>query len=114
MLVWVTDRFAGFHKWDTAPREKNFLQNRHRHLFHVKLTVQVEHDDRDVEFFELKDELTEVLHQISEYGQDCGSCEMIAKRICNDITESGYKVHSVEVSEDGENGSLYYPVQNTG
>lgn len=52
--IYVRTSFVGFHKWETAPQEVSFLRDLHRHIFNVKVTLQVSHSDRDVEFFLLK------------------------------------------------------------
>ena len=108
--IWVTTQVPGFHYWSEAPDSVSFLKNEHRHLFHIRLFVDVEHDDRDVEFFTLKTELESYLKMKfgipAYFGQK--SCEMIARCISEYFEAGGYNVASVEVSEDGENGAIVY------
>lgn len=99
-IVWVQTTFVGFHRWKDAPGDKDFLRSYHRHVFHVKLGMEVTHADRQVEFFQLKDTLNEYL--ISEYENRYfdTSCEMIATDILRKFGAS-----YCTVSEDGENGA---------
>jgi hypothetical protein len=106
--VYCTTRFVGFHRWPDAPSEVKYLRDNHRHEFHVKVTVQVGHNDRDVEFITLRERVDELFSggsSIHQFGAK--SCEMIAEDIISFVEADGtYKIHSVEVSEDGENGAI--------
>lgn len=116
--VWITTQFPGCHAWPDAPEATYWLRSPHRHLFHVKVTVDVSHPDRDVEFFHLKHEVecliegaynlcTKDIHGPHYRELSSRSCEMIAYEIAV-ILNLHYVVVSVEVSEDGENGAIYY------
>lgn len=98
--VWVTSSFTGFHCWKDAPEKTEFLRNWHRHIFHVKLGVQVNHGDREVEFFDLKERLDSFLQTNYHLEYFYESCEQIAEQIIN-----RFQASFVEVSEDGENGA---------
>ena len=104
MYIWVTTQFEGLHCWPEAPDEVAFLRNQHRHIFHVRLEIEVHNDDRDLEFLMVKKWLNGV---IEKYIADDGrlSCEQIAK----EILEAGRQAYPnrnmlCEVSEDKENG----------
>lgn len=100
-IVWITTQFTGFHSWDRAPDSVAFLRHKHRHLFHVKIGVEVKHSDRDVEFFLFKKEVDSFLKKEYEGKYfDC-SCEHIASILLNK-----FEAYFVEVSEDGENGAI--------
>lgn len=105
--IWVTDRFEGFHAYKDAPDEVAFLKNLHRHVFHVKMTIQVKHDDRELEFFMVKQHYEREIKPFIQLAKDLGSCEMIAQRILDGLanTYGDDRFYSVEVSEDGENGA---------
>lgn len=107
-LIYVTTNFIGFHYWPQAPEAVSFLRHIHRHVFGVKLTVRVSHEDRDVEFFLLKQDLGEVLKSLLAKlaARPSMSCEMMATFIYEDIKQQGYTVAEVEVNEDGENGAI--------
>lgn len=117
MKTSITVRFqaVGFHRWRTAPTSRAYLAQPHRHLFHIAATIEVFHNDREVEFHDLLDEIR--LH--SAFSSECilshlpsnneymdWSCETHAKHIMNHL-QSIYPARdiSVEVSEDGECGA---------
>jgi hypothetical protein len=108
--IYVKTHFIGFHHWPGAPQEVSFLRNLHRHIFNVRVAVWVDHSNRDVEFFILKNKVTTIIGAkllpllVSTPSM---SCEMMAEFLldCLRKTET-YKVRSVEVNEDGENGAV--------
>lgn len=108
MKIWVTHRFPAYHRWKEAPDEVAFLRASHRHMFHVKLTMSVTHNDRDVEFFMLQKDLELFCTVYFKHKSDIGSCEMIAQKIQAWAIEQYPKrmSYNVEVSEDGENGAI--------
>lgn len=115
--IWVTHRFTGFHAWPDAPPPRDYLSHSHRHAFHVRVSLHVEHDDREVEFHDL---LSHVRLSAETLGKQVGyeigpgmvrdlgamSCEMIARNIAARIAGL-YPGRLVEcdVSEDGECGA---------
>lgn len=102
--IWVTHQFESLHFWPDAPKKVEYLKNYHRHMFHVELRVKVTHDDRDAEFFTVKDELKAYCRKLTGcvYAK---SCEMMARDILEHMAKT-YKVARVMVSEDGENGAI--------
>ena len=107
--VFVTTHFTGFHHWPEAPEEVAFLRNRHRHVFGVKVEVQTDHSDRDVEFFILKKSVDDSIQNVvlpTLEEQPSRSCEMMAHQLYHLLQNLGYIVKSVEVNEDGENGAV--------
>jgi hypothetical protein len=92
--------------WDDV----SFLGVAHRHIFHFKIRIEVFHDDRDIEFIQFKRWLEKLYNEdILELNHK--SCEMISDDLYQEIAArySGRFVE-IEVSEDGENGSLiFYP-----
>jgi len=112
--IFVRTQFEGFHKWENAPEEVSFLQSLHRHLFQVKLTIAVEHNDREIEFFLVKQWLDKsaIPALIGRLGEKM-SCEAIAEQIIEDTKDyllyqkiEGERKITCEVSEDGENGAV--------
>jgi hypothetical protein len=110
----VTFRVPGIHAWPGVVNTKyhnsqGYLQFPHRHVFHFKGVKTVSHSDRDIEIINLRNHVEAYLHE--RYGSDYGetgcldfgsqSCEMLAK----DLVQ-GFKFDSMEVLEDGENGSV--------
>jgi len=86
----------------------SFLASPHRHIFHFRVTISVTHNDRDIEFIQLKRDL-ENQYNSSLLEIDYKSCEMLAEDLIDYISKKypGRKI-SVEVSEDGENGATLH------
>jgi hypothetical protein len=107
--IWITFRKEGIHKYPAAaedPRlaDVSFLANEHRHIFHFRVSIDVWHNDRDIEFIQFK-RWCEGLYSTDTLILDYKSCEMIADDLYVQIG-SKYPERNVtiEVSEDGENG----------
>jgi len=110
-MIWVTFRKEGIHKYPAAltdPKleDVSFLGYPHRHIFHFKVSIEVFHDDRDIEFIQFKRWL-ESLYSDGTLQLDFRSCEMISDQLAEQIMDKypGRYV-TIEVSEDGENGSF--------
>ena len=115
-MIWVTFKKEGIHKYPAAlddPKlatgdeyDVSFLGYPHRHIFHFKVWIEVFHDDRDIEFIQFKRWL-ENLYKDDVIQLDYKSCEMISDDLFKQI-KTRYPERSVhiEVSEDGENGSI--------
>lgn len=101
--IWITTQFEGFHKYPNAPEEVSFLRNEHRHIFHIKVWIEIFHNDRDIEFILFKRFINSI---IVSNQLDYKSCEMISDEIYYKIIEKypNRKI-KIEVSEDLENGS---------
>jgi hypothetical protein len=117
--IWVTFRKEGIHRYPAAATDPqlatgdeydvSFLASPHRHIFHFRVSIDVFHNDRDIEFIQFKRWL-ENLYNTGTLKLDYKSCEMIADDIYIKIAER-YPNRNVmiEVSEDGENGcQIYY------
>jgi 6-pyruvoyl-tetrahydropterin synthase len=100
--IWITTQFEGFHNYENAPECVSFLKNIHRHIFKVKVWIEVNHNDRDIEFFMFKKYVNTI---ISNNNLNNLSCEMIADCLYEQISNqySNRKI-KISVSEDGENG----------
>lgn len=116
-MIWVTFQREGVHKYPAALTDPNledvqFLGYPHRHMFKFKVWIEVFHDDRDLEFIQFKRWL-EGLFGDGTLALDYKSCEMISDDLYQQITVKYPGRHvSIEVSEDGENGSFAeYPVK---
>jgi hypothetical protein len=109
--IFVQFQKEGIHKYPAAttdPKlaEVSFLGNPHRHMFHFRVTIDVFHNDRDIEFILFKREL-EGLYGNNTLQMDFKSCEMLAEDLIGYISNKypGRSIQ-VEVSEDGENGAI--------
>ena len=115
-LIWITFQKEGIHKYPAALEDPklatgdeydvSFLGYPHRHMFKFKVSIEVFHDDRDIEFIQFKRWL-ESLYADGVLELDYKSCEMIADDLYETINNR-YPGRSVEieVSEDGENGCV--------
>jgi len=114
--IWVTFRKEGIHCYPAAatdPRlntageyDVSFLANPHRHIFHFRVSIDVFHNDRDIEFIQFKRWLESLYNGSNTVLElDWKSCEMIADDLYVQIADR-YPGRAVviEVSEDGENG----------
>ena len=105
--VFISLKVEGLHRWpDCNIQEVDYLANLHRHTFGITCWHEVNHDNRDIEFIQLK-------HQVEDWLRErcwkpvphclyfgAMSCEMIANEL---IKEFGF--NRVTVDEDGENGA---------
>jgi len=121
-MIWVTFRKEGIHCYPAAATDPalatgdeydvSFLGTTHRHIFHFKVSIQVFHDDRDIEFIQFKRWL-EKCYTDGTLELDYKSCEMIARDL-NDVIKARYPGREtwIEVSEDGENGCFLTFINN--
>ena len=98
----IQTSFPGYHQWKDAPEKFDYLRYIHRHVFHVRAEMEVTHDNRDIEFINLKDEVNSFIFDVYYNQTFPDSCEMIAQ----DIAEH-FGFDRVEVLEDNENGGIY-------
>lgn len=115
-MIWVTFQKEGIHCYPAAALDPmlatgdqynvSFLANPHRHIFHFRVWIAVNHNDRDIEFIQFKRWLEGLYSGTSSVLQlDYKSCEMIAEELYLQIA-ARYPHRNVwiEVSEDNENG----------
>lgn len=106
--IYVSTSFEGIHQWKDAPNEVKFLRNPHRHIFNVKVWFEVNHNDRDLEFFIMKNKVnTAIKYCTTQRGgsnlYEVWSCEMIAQDLLEYFSPE-FKITKIEVNEDWENG----------
>ena len=114
--IWVTFQRKGIHLYPQAAHDPNlkdveYLGSPHRHLFKFKVSVEVFHDDRELEFHQFLN-WVESLYDSSVLSLDHLSCEMISDRLWLAITANfPGRECTIEVSEDGECGVTcqYFP-----
>jgi hypothetical protein len=128
--IWVTFQKEGIHCYPAAATDPQlntndeynvaFLANPHRHIFHFRVSIDVFHNDRDIEFIQFKRWCESLYNgQGAVLSLDYKSCEMIADDIYIQIAERYPNRNvTIEVSEDGENGccikyNLTRPTQST-
>lgn len=103
--IYITYSVEGFHRWKDAEGKRAYLSNLHRHLFKVKVTLSVFHEDREVEFHDLMDfckDRSQVFNEMSDW-----SCETHAEYLLEELKFNyNDRTITVEVSEDGECGAI--------
>ena len=100
-------RFAATHKWPDIPSIESqfYLKYLHRHVFHIQMKWDVYHDNRAIEFVDMKNKVERYLKETYGGGNDTPSiggmsCEML----CKDLMIT-FMANYVCVMEDGENGA---------
>lgn len=113
--IWVTFSREGIHRYPAAATDPllctgdeydvSFLANNHRHIFHFRVGIEVEHSDRAIEFIQFKRWLEKLYNQ-DILDLDFKSCEMIAEDLYLKIAEKyPNRDVKIDVSEDNENGA---------
>ena len=116
--IFVRFQKEGIHKYPAAATDPalatgdeydvSFLATPHRHIFHFEVTIEVFHNDRDIEFIQFKRWLE------NQYSQgilalDYKSCEMISDDLYEVIaTRYPNRSITITVSEDNENGATIH------
>ena len=115
-FIWVTFQKEGTHKYPAAKEDPllatgewddvSFLANEHRHIFHYRVDIEVFHQDRCLEFIQVKRQCLKWINE-GELSVDYKSCEMLCDDLYDKIKEKwpGRTV-KIEVSEDLENGCI--------
>ena len=120
--IWVSFRKEGIHCYPAAATDPalatgdeydvSFLGSPHRHIFHFRVSIDVFHNDRDIEFIQFKRWLENLYssnnsNSSSVLELNYKSCEMIADDLYDQIA-ARYPNRAVviDVSEDGENGCV--------
>lgn len=99
----INTRFSAIHFWPDCPIEEvNYLTYPHRHEFHVKVKAPVTHENRDIEFIQLKNKIqTWISDNWDKQNLKSKSCETM----CSELMFIFPVLNYVRVLEDGENGS---------
>ena len=116
--IFVRFQKEGIHKYPAAATDPllatgdeydvSLLATPHRHIFHFEVTIEVFHNDRDIEFIQFKRWLE------NQYSQgilalDYKSCEMISDDLYEVIaTRYPDRAIMITVSEDNENGATIF------
>ena len=111
--IFMTTSFEGVHCYPSAPEGVEFLRVPHRHIFGVRLEVEVYHDDRELEFILLKRKVNswfEARQTNSVWQMGAMSCEMVATQLIKflqkDLEKGNERYFKVTIDEDGENGAV--------
>ena len=116
--IFVRFQKEGIHKYPAAATDPNlatgdeydvsFLATPHRHIFHFEVSIEVFHNDRDIEFIQFKRWLENQYSQ-NILALDYKSCEMISDDLYEVIaTRYPNRNIVISVSEDNENGATIH------
>lgn len=115
----ITFQKEGIHKYPAALTDPNladvsFLGHPHRHIFHFRVRIAVQHNDRDIEFIQFKRWIESMYNVGGALELDYQSCEMLAEALIQQIAKRYDRAMSVSVYEDNENGAIldYEPTYN--
>jgi hypothetical protein len=111
-MIFVRFQREGIHCYPLAATDSqladvSFLGTPHRHIFHFEVSIEVTHNDRDIEFIQFKRWLESLYQGTLELNFK--SCEMISDDLYEQIA-GRYPERDIEitVSEDGENGATIF------
>lgn len=111
--VVVRTQLEALHCWPDIPRghSSQFLKYPHRHIFYIELQFKVNHNNRDIEFFEVRRQIDHYLQKNFKTDpisglKDLGmmSCEML----CEDLLQQFNHLNTFQASvfEDNECGAV--------
>jgi len=113
--IFVRFQKEGIHKYPAAATDPalatgdeydvSFLATLHRHIFHFEVTIEVFHNDRDIEFIQFKRWLENQYSQ-NILALDYKRCEMMSDDLY-EVIATRYPDRNIiiSVSEDNENGA---------
>jgi len=104
-LIVVKTDFPAIHSWPKCDVPGvEFLQFPHRHIFFAVIKFEVSHNNRDIEFIDMKKKINLYIKE-KYYEKNLGakSCEGIAEEIFN-----RFNAQYVSIFEDNENGAEIY------
>jgi hypothetical protein len=117
-FIYTTLQKEGYHSFPEAATLETFatgkddlydvshLAHKHMHYFTIKISVQVSHSNRDIEFIQLRRWLDQYFG-IGPVDFGNRSCEMIAEDISLELAESYPNSElRIEVAEDNINGAF--------
>ena len=114
--IWVTFQKEGIHCYPAAATDPalatgdeydvSFLASPHRHIFHFQVWIDVVHNDRDIEFIQLRRWL-ENLYGANTLSLNSKSCEMLAEELYLQVAVKYPDCDvRIDISEDNINGAL--------
>ncbi len=106
MKTWAIIRLQeeGFHRWKDAPESVVFLQNFHRHIFHIEVWISQKPGDREIEYIQTRWTIKRMVSSLIVQGTE--SCEEIAENLLTLLKEEfgPDRRYKVFIFEDNENG----------
>lgn len=76
----------GAHRWPRAPEHRAYLREPHAHNFEISGAFEVQHDDRQLEFHDLQEEISTALTELAgQEGTDPAHCTDFGTLSCEGI-----------------------------
>ena len=112
IYIKVKNQFDDLHCYPNAPEQVNYLRNLHRHTFMLTSTIQVFHEDRELEFYMVKDFIDTIIHSLKTI-QISKSCENIASFVLTELKNKygNNRYYKVTCSEDGWNEAIIEDIE---
>ena len=114
MFIKIQTQFEAVHRYPAAPSGVRHLRYPHRHTFITTVTIEVKHEDRELEFYKVKDFLDDKVQQHLGVQLKNKSCEMLNDFFYKHLIEKyGQRCMEIETSEDGQRSAItHYGVDN--
>ena len=101
--IWITTQKEMFHRYPNAPKEVDFLKQRHKHMMKFKVSIEIYENDREIEFFIFKKQIETILEEYNDIGN--WSLEQLSDEIRNKLRKPYInRMLQIEISVDGVNG----------
>ena len=111
-LTWavINTSFLGIHNY---PDSDTYLKHPHHHVFNIKVSIQQRHNDRDIEFHELRTKVDKIIdklynkNSLGQYILESRSCEQISEELIQELSIDYIdRQITVSVFEDDMCGSI--------
>lgn len=103
----ISFNLEALHFWETCDiPEVSYLKNLHRHVFYFVCKKEVNHNDRDIEFIQLKHTMISFMESVF-YDTNL-KCLNFSSRSCEDLAQLLYNKYQLiycSCLEDNENGA---------
>ena len=93
----------GFHYYPNAPEFCKYLSARHRHLFVIRCSFEVNHNNREIEINDMQKKIEDTLH--NWYGTPCEFDGLSCESIANNLLLEFNSMVKCTVLEDGYGGA---------
>ncbi|OGS40589.1 MAG: hypothetical protein A3K77_07575 [Euryarchaeota archaeon RBG_13_31_8] len=96
------------HKYKDAPKQVSFLRQKHPHDFDCLITIETFHNERELEFYMVREYLNSQINTIKRNIKETASCECISD-VLEQLLRKKYgkkRAIIIRVKEDNKYGSL--------
>ena len=102
-FVETYNQIEGFHRWPQASGGLSYLAARHRHLFVIRCSFSVEHNERQIEINEQAASIENYL--VENFGRPCEFGDASCETICEMLLGVFPAMTKASVYEDGFSGA---------